>query len=257
MERRSLSLYDQAIGVTPEIQEWILAGGRFEEGQVTSIGNGVDVGRFRPICKRDAKTQLGLDANTRYLVFVGSFKPWHDLGLLVQVLPTIVNCVEVQVQLLLVGDGPGLRGLELMAEQMGVSEMVSSLGNVAFDQIPILVCASDICLSPFPSGRNIESGVSPLKVFEYMACGRPLVTTRLGVAFDEWLEDCGCSLLVPPGDHRAFANAIIQLLSDPAIADAMGQRGRAVVVECCSWDRIVQETEQFILSHPRWSNRKP
>jgi glycosyltransferase involved in cell wall biosynthesis len=86
-----------------------------------------------------------------------------------------------------------------------------------------------------------------------MACGKPIVTTHLGVAFDSWLEKCACAILVPPDDESEFAAAIIRLLRESDVAREMGQRGRQAAVECCSWTKVVEQTVQFIRSHPRWN----
>ena len=96
--------------------------------------------------------------------------------------------------------------------------------------------------------RNAQIGFyfSPIKVFEYMACGCPFVTTRLGSSYDDLIESCQCGILVPPNDPSALAQAVVQLLRNPEQCERLGRQGRQVAVERYSWAKIAERTEQFI-----------
>ena len=79
-----------------------------------------------------------------------------------------------------------------------------------------------------------------------MSCGRPFVTTRIGIAFDDEIESCRCGILVPPGDPIALGKAVVQLLNNPEERQRLGQRGRQAAVDQYSWATIAERTEQFI-----------
>jgi glycosyltransferase involved in cell wall biosynthesis len=74
----------------------------------------------------------------------------------------------------------------------------------------------------------------PVKLFEYMAAGLPVVASDFGSMHDI-VHSTGCGLLVRPGDPVELSDAVASLLRDPATADAMGQRGRRAVLEKYSW----------------------
>ena len=83
-------------------------------------------------------------------------------------------------------------------------------------------------------------GIVPL---EAAACGRPLVGSRVGGLLDS-VADGRTGILVPPQDPDALADAIGQLLDDPARAEAMGRRARRRAVERFSWEQIALSTER-------------
>ena len=79
-----------------------------------------------------------------------------------------------------------------------------------------------------------ENRFSPLKLYESMACGVPVIASDV-VGISEVVTASGCGILVPSGDASAIADAATRLLGDPALARRMGERGREAAVECYSW----------------------
>src|SRR5260370_6905525 len=81
---------------------------------------------------------------------------------------------------------------------------------------------------------------SPLKVYEYMAAGLPVVASRIGQLEDLIKPDVN-GLLVPPGDAPALAAALDRLQADPKLRTRLGRMGRMMVLSQYTWDRVVQE----------------
>jgi glycosyltransferase involved in cell wall biosynthesis len=98
---------------------------------------------------------------------------------------------------------------------------------VPFDDIPMLLSAADVVAVPQRKTSD-TIGQVPAKLFDAMALGRPVVSTRVSM-IPEILE--GCGLLVEPGDVPALAAAIARLLDAPAEAQALGDRARERCVE--------------------------
>ena len=247
LERLSIRLCDKAIGVTPELCQWAIETGRLRPEQTAAIGNGVPVKLFHPMPSAEAQHILGLDLNVRYLNFTGSLKPWHGTQTLIQALPDILIEFPTGVRLLIVGDGPEKERLMKLAQQLGVHHVIDWIGQVSIQKVPFYINASEICLALFTLERNIQTGISPIKVFEYMACGRPFITTRIGATYDDLIESCQCGILVPPNDSSALAQAVAQLLRNPEQCKRLGRQGRQIAVEWYSWAKIAERTEQFIM----------
>ena len=108
-------------------------------------------------------------------------------------------------------------------------------GAVSYEKIPLYINAGDVCVVP---KIPLKSGYSPLKLYEYMACGRPVIATR--TEGFEILEEKNAGLLVNPENSQQFANAIIQLLTDKELGSRMGEHGRTYVVENHSWEIIAR-----------------
>lgn len=93
-----------------------------------------------------------------------------------------------------------------------------------------------------PTGNYIES--YPVKVFEYMAAGLPIIASDFKL-WREMFGDVGCALFVDPLDPGAIANAMQWILDNPAEAERMGERGRAVVHERFNWSAEARKLVAF------------
>ena len=97
------------------------------------------------------------------------------------------------------------------------------------------MCACDICLAP---KHGLKSGYSSLKLFEYMACGRPVVASR--ASGHEAVEESQCGILVDPSNTAEMAAAIISLLQDDELRKEMGKKGRYYIEENLNWVSVAK-----------------
>ncbi|MCS7072342.1 MAG: glycosyltransferase, partial [Anaerolinea sp.] len=112
-------------------------------------------------------------------------------------------------------------------------------GQVAPERVPVYLAAFDVCVMPLPATAHFARHASPLKLFEYMASGRPIVATALP-AFCEILTDGETALLVPPDNPKALARAVRDLYVDPTLRHRLGQRAREMVLSRYTWAARVQ-----------------
>lgn len=114
-------------------------------------------------------------------------------------------------------------------------------GHVPHARVPAYLARFDALLAPplartaSTAGRDIARWMSPLKLFEYMAAGKPILASRLPV-LEEVLTHGDTALLLPPGDAPAWADAARALRADPDLARALGQRARARLLAEYTWD---------------------
>ena len=123
-------------------------------------------------------------------------------------------------------------------------------GAVAYDAVPQLLAGVTIGVAPFntaahPALRSAGFFWSPLKVYEYMAAGLPVVTAAL-YPLNQMIRDGQEGALFAEGDLPGLAAAIARLLDDPAAAQAMGQRARDRVVAHYSWARHCEVLERIM-----------
>src|SRR6185369_4982362 len=94
------------------------------------------------------------------------------------------------------------------------------------DLAPVLQTAH-VCIAPLPADpRNVVQGCCPLKLLEYMACGRPILSTAIAPV-EELLEDGVTARLVAPGSAVALADGIAWMAAHPVEREALGQAARA------------------------------
>jgi glycosyltransferase involved in cell wall biosynthesis len=195
------------------------------------LPNGVDPTRFRPVPvgverrRRDGTALIG---------FVGALRPWHG----VELLPELLHRVRLRhpgARLVIAGDGPLRDEIERRAIRWGVADATTMLGSVDHDDVPDVIRRFDIAAAPYPRLAH-DFYFSPLKMFEYLACGVPVVASALGQIRDV-VTDGVHARLVAPGDVAAAADACAQLLDDPVGAGTIARAGASLVHEGYTWDR--------------------
>jgi len=189
--------------------------------RIVVVSNGANLSEFHPQDRMSCRALLGLRPHDRILCFVGNLAPWQGVDLILRAMKRLILTDE-HVRLILVGDGPEIGRLRSLAVAMNLTAFVRFEGNVPHAQVPKYISASDVCLAPFRQGRK----ASPIKVFEYMACARPIVLGGVDALGD----------FVEPEDVDAFATAVKRLLSNPSEAHAMGLNGRRAVESARSWE---------------------
>ena len=202
---------------------------RGTRGRVEIIPDGVNPDRFRLDCKP------ALPAAHRWSVgFVGSLKPWHGLGTLVDAFARL-HQTHPDTRLVVVGDGPERPRLAAQAADLGVSDAVLLTGSVPPDEVPGLLASMNAAVAPYPNLPTFY--FSPLKIFEYMAAGLPVVASRIG-QIPEVIRDGVHGLLCAPGDAAAVAAALCRLKEDPDLGARLGRAARAHVVQHYTWNQV-------------------
>ena len=139
---------------------------------------------------------------------------------------------------------PDLDRVKARAKSLGVLERVRFTGLVAPPRVGDLLRSADVLVLPNPASAISTRFTSPLKLFEYMAAGRPIVATDLP-AVREVLQDDVTALLVEPGDAQAMATAVRRLIEEPGLGDRLA-RAAALAVCDYSWDRRAERIEALL-----------
>lgn len=191
------------------------------------------------------------------IVFMGSFRSWHGVGDFVRA-ALLLLAEGRQLRFTLIGDGPERQAAEALAAAR--AEHFHFTGPVPYERIPALLAEATVGVAPFntaphPALRAAGFFWSPLKIYEYMAAGLPVVTADLA-PLNQVIREGLEGALFPEGDVPALAAAIDRVIADPAAAREMGRRARARVVARYSWQRHCEELERILLgmleerSHP-------
>lgn len=212
------------------------------QGRMYVVPNGVDPNRFRP----GLAPALPGSPDTCTVGFVGSLRPWHGLDMLVEAF-AMLHCRNPGARLLLVGDGPGRERLVTRLTARGLLDATHLTGAVAPDEVPAWLASMDIAVAPYPNTERFY--FSPLKVYEYMAVGVPVVTSRIG-QLTNLIEDGVTGLLCPPGDAAALAVALERLRTDPDLRARLGRAGRATVIRDHTWDAVARRILELASLEP-------
>ncbi len=207
--------------------------------RVVTLPNAADPERFRAdLSGRAVRERYGLDG-ARVVGFSGAFFPWHGVHLLIDVLPGLLRRVP-ETSVLLVGDGPERRVLEEQVRRAGLSERVRFTGRVGHDELPAHVAAFDVAVMP----DSNEYG-SPMKIYEYMAMGKPVVGPRLG-PLEDGIKDGETGILFERLDASALESALATLLGDESRRRLMGRRAREHVLASHTWTRNAERVLELV-----------
>lgn len=186
------------------------------------LPNGVNTDRIRPRPPRPGAASGPVTAG-----FVGTLKPWHGTDVLLRALARTTSGLRLEI----LGAGPESARLSELAEELGVADRVRFLGALPPEEVPGVLQGFDLAVAPYPEGPHY---FSPLKVYEYLAAGLPVVASAIGTLPDV-LEQGTLGELVPPGDAAALAERLDALAQDPARREAMGRRAREAAVAQHTW----------------------
>jgi glycosyltransferase involved in cell wall biosynthesis len=197
--------------------------------RVRVVPNGVAVKRFA------AATPIALpaDLDGAFVVcFVGLFYPWHGVRFLAEAF-ALLHARVPRARLLLVGDGEEAPVVRALLDRRGVLAAAHFAGLVARVDAPRYMAAADVLVSPHADVDRFIG--SPIKLFEYMAAGKPIVATRVG-QIPAILADEESGLLVAPEDPRAMADALHRLHADRALGARLAATAQAQARDHHSWD---------------------
>jgi glycosyltransferase involved in cell wall biosynthesis len=198
--------------------------------RVMTVPNAADPERFNPsVSGEPVRARFGL-GGARVIGFSGTFAPWHGVGRLIDAITSLLP-EHPQAAALLIGDGPERLALEARVRQEGLSDRIRFVGRVGHDQLPDYIAAFDVAVMP----DSNEYG-SPMKIYEYMAMGKPVVAPRLG-PLEDGIIDGVTGILVPARDSPALRRALHELLSNQSRRISMGAKARAHVLEKHTWER--------------------
>jgi len=241
LENINFATCKKLVAVTGGVKQRLMDLYAIPESQIIVINNGANTKLFSPMDKNKAKSELKLDNSLQYVCFVGNLIYWQGVEYLIRASPFILKKCP-NTRFLVVGDGVMKEELMQLADDLGSLDKVLFIGRVPYEKVPIYINASDVCVAPFIRERNSKIGLSALKTYEYLACGKPLVASRIpGVK--ELIETSGGGISVRPEDPEELSTAVIKLLPDENTRNQMGKKGRNYIIENHSWESVARKVK--------------
>jgi L-malate glycosyltransferase len=238
MQRAAWSRVDRVLSVSTRLAERMAAETSFTPERITTIRNGVDLGRFTSVDRLAARQSVGIATNAVVIGTVGRLVPVKDQASLLQA-AAILRQRGLSPTVVLAGDGPLREQLLQQAESLGLAQSVRFLGHRA--DVETVLAALDVFVL-----SSVSEGLSNT-ILEAMAARLPVVATRVGGA-DELVLDGTSGLLVPSKSPQQLADALEQLLRDPVRRRAMGDAGRARVESSFDLNGMILQYEALYLN---------
>ncbi len=210
------------------------------------VSNGVNIERFSP----SIPPTFPKNSETFTIGFVGTLKPWHGVDILITAFRQLHQKYP-NTRLLIVGEGPEKTFLEDTTDAFSLQDSVTFTGAVQPIEIPSLLTSIDVAVAPYPALK--EFYFSPLKIYEYMAAGLPVVASSIG-QISKIIKHQENGLLYKAGNLKGLTNALEEVIKNPMFGKRLGQVARQTVETHHSWGaisedmlKLAQSTQEYIM----------
>ena len=204
------------------------------------IHNAARVDIMQPMNQRQARRQLGLVEEGYLVGYSGSFAPWQGLDLLVQAAQKLIENSGRTIHFALAGDGKCRKALPQTIEELGLNEYFTFLGPVPFEQIVFFNNACDLTVIPVHDSRRIQYGLDPLKFWDSISCGVPVLLPE-GCQLEDVLEQLGLPGTFLRTDSKYLAEAILDVLARTEYHQSKRNDVHRMVAEEYSWIHVAEK----------------
>lgn len=215
--------------------------------RLAAIGNGTDCEHFFPMPRAEALAQFGLPGDRSYIGFIGNVMPWHGLGTALDGFAKVAHRFP-DTDLLVVGDGPGMAPLLEQARRLGLADRLRTPGRVPHADANAAINCFDLAILPLSMTHDIGFGFSAIKLRDYAAAGRIVLTGHvpgnIELAPEPWM------LTHAPDNAADFASALGVWLDsregDAGHWDAARLAARTFAKRHFAWARIADQILGFV-----------
>jgi glycosyltransferase involved in cell wall biosynthesis len=203
------------------------------------IRNGVDVNLFspRPCQTLREKFSVGKD----FVVgFVGTMREWVDFEPVFAAVSQL-NAQMPDIRIMIVGEEGGLGKTMNLARKFGVFDKTIFTGTVPYKLVPEYISCMDVCLVPFAKHKGMdagEDGCCPLKLAEYLACEKPVISTQKTVMPE--------GTVLYASNAEEYRNEILKLYNNPQLRTEMGSKGRSIIQRSYTWSNSASVLEKLL-----------
>ena len=177
------------------------------------------------------RAELALPADAKVIVYAGTFEPYQGLPLLLDALLVVRAAVPSAILVLLGGEGDQVEAVRRAVAARGLTDGVRVIERKPREQVPAYLLMADVLVSPRGYGYNV-----PLKIYGYLAAGRPIVATDLP-AHRSVLDETRAVLT--DASPNAFGRGIVDLLTHPDAAARLAAAASAYAAQRLGWQRFV------------------
>lgn len=202
------------------------------------VPNGVDTELFKQCSSQPLRNKLGIE--TDFVVgYVGVLREWVDF----EPVFSALKHLEVKypnMKVLIVGEEGGYGKIKRLARKHEILNKVVFTGTVPYNQVPEYISCMDVCLIPFRANA-VSDNALPLKLFEYMACEKPVICSKL-VSISQAVNNT----VLYASNEKGYRDNLIVLYENRQLGKRMGVAGRKFVEQSYSWVRITSKLERVL-----------
>ncbi len=242
IERWVLQNADFSVMQSNALQNYFIEQHHLDPAKTAVVTNGADVEKFSKHGRYEMLIRKYQLTGKPVLGFVGSMSVWHGMENMEKIITRVLKKYP-HVKFMLVGSGGGFEGaMRKFISENHFEENVILTGYVPHQEIHKYVSLMDIVLAPYPKLDFFY--YSPVKLFEYMAAAKPVVTTDIG-QIAEVVTHGVDGILCPPDDFDCVVDSICRLLENPDKRKRIGETARKTITEKHTWGKKAKEWERI------------
>ncbi len=205
---------NRVIVLTESLKQYLTETYGVPNERIRVIGNAVDTNLFQPLSKESCRENLDLNPDEIHLFYVGSFHPQHGMSHLVKILAKLFQ-KRNDVRAIFAGEGKERSTILDMVQSRSLDDRIRLPGRVSDQQLVRYIGASDYCVNPVsPAYRHTTERTFPQKVYEYLACGRPVISLANSDPLQDVLVKRGGGFIVKnPEQPEQAAEEINQMIT--------------------------------------------
>ncbi len=233
LQKLIVSRADAVIAICPDLEQTVK---RLAPGKPVYMIENVAVDEALPPANESdvalirQRWKLGTDP---VLLYTGTFESYQGIELLLRSV-ALVRPAFPNARYVLVGGKPEqVEKQRLLAQKLGIAEMVCFVGQRPLEEMPQYMALADILLSPRSEGTN-----TPLKLYTYLRSGKPILATD--IYSHSQILTSRMAMLVPP-TQEGLARGALELLNNPELAQRLGAYGQSVAEKNYSWPAFLEK----------------
>lgn len=229
----------------PPVADYVTVVSRFLRKKAEDLGldprktalipNGANIAQIKVLVQKRARAKLGLKLNEKIVVAVGHTY-LDSLGILFKAFKAVLK-KHPEARLVMVGGVVVPEKFQSLYEDIKNNLVLT--GKRPFSEVPYYLAAADVLTLPMDDDP-IERARFPMRLGDYLAAGRPIVSNAVGEV-KYYLEKYQCGLTSPPTDPAKMAEKILYLFNHPEKAKQLGKKARALAEGDLDWDKIVSD----------------
>lgn len=236
LEKSVFSSADLVLTTTPQLSNYAEEMGSNSDC-IKYFPLGVNSRYFKPMKKNNELFQeLGIQTNDRIILFMGTLYPFSGIDHILKNFHLLQNKIK-QIKFVIIGGGPDFNRLKSLSNELQLNKNIIFTGFVEQKKIPEYIAIADICLNPFVT-NTLTDRVIPTKILEYLACGKPVLSTPLKGTV-ELLPNENYGIVYSQLDD--FISSIEKLLQNKAHLDKLGENGFSYVKKNHYWDSLADQ----------------
>jgi len=237
-EKKAICNSSQVIAINEKLRDYLLSLGARKD-KTAVVGTGIDLDRHDPkIDGSNIRETYGIKKDDNVLFFMGWL--YHFSGLK-EVATELVRSDDSSTKLLIVGDGDAFEDLKKIKEDYDAHDQIILTGKQPFDKIPEFITSSDVCLLPAYPDEEVMQDIVPIKIYEYLAMGKPVITTHLPGIQKEFGENTGVIYI---NKSEEVLQKSLELIERGIINDE-GIKARKFI-EKNDWNKITDDFEKVL-----------